>query len=123
MSQPALAIAQPPAAAKARLAACLAGTLLVAAAAFTWPLFLSPDALAQPVQAPLLFALVIPLVLVTTLSEIGDGGLDVKALAMLGVLAAVGSVLRPLSAGIAGFELVFFLLVLGGRVFGAVFGF
>jgi energy-coupling factor transport system substrate-specific component len=106
-----------------RLVAALAGAFAVGAAAFAWPLFLSPDSIAEPLQAPLLFALVIPLVLVVVLSAVSDGGLDVKALALLGVLAAVGSVLRPLSAGIAGFELVFFLLVLGGRVFGPAFGF
>jgi energy-coupling factor transport system substrate-specific component len=49
--------------------------------------------------------------------------MDVKAVAMLGVLAAVGAALRPLGAGTAGLETVFFLLVLGGRVFGAGFGF
>ena len=45
--------------------------------------------------------------------------MDVKAVAMLGVLAAIGAALRPLGAGTAGLETVFFLLVLGGRVFGA----
>ena len=53
----------------------------------------------------------------------GEDGLDVRALAMLGLLAAVGAVLRPLSAGTAGIETVLVLLVLGGRVFGAGFGF
>ena len=42
---------------------------------------------------------------------------------MLGVLAAVGAALRPLGAGTAGLETVFFLLVLAGRVLGAGFGF
>jgi energy-coupling factor transport system substrate-specific component len=42
---------------------------------------------------------------------------------MLGVLSAIGAALRPLGAGTAGIELVFFLLVLGGRVFGPGFGF
>ena len=46
-----------------------------------------------------------------------------KAVAMLGVLAAIGAALRPLGAGTAGFETVFFLLILGGRVFGPGFGF
>ena len=49
--------------------------------------------------------------------------MDARTLAMLGVLAAVGTILRPLSAGTAGFELIFFVLILGGRVFGAGFGF
>ena len=91
--------------------------------AFAWPLFLRPEGSASPLQAPMVFALALPLVLAIVLAELAAGGLDVKALAMLGVLAAVGSILRPLSAGTAGFELVFFLLILAGRVFGAGFGF
>ena len=49
--------------------------------------------------------------------------MDAKALAMLGVLTAVNAALRSLGAGLAGVELVFFLLVLAGRVFGPGFGF
>ena len=57
------------------------------------------------------------------LAEIADGGIDAKALAMLGVLSAINAALRPLGAGTAGIETVFFLLVLAGRVFGPGFGF
>jgi energy-coupling factor transport system substrate-specific component len=42
---------------------------------------------------------------------------------MLGVLTAVNAALRPLGGGLGGVELVFFLLVLAGRVFGPGFGF
>ena len=44
--------------------------------------------------------------------------MDAKSVAVLGVLAAVGAALRPLGGGVAGFEPVFFLLVLAGRVLG-----
>jgi energy-coupling factor transport system substrate-specific component len=92
--------------------------------AFLWPLFVSADSrLGQNADAPLLFALLLPLLLAVVLFEISEGGLDVKAVAMLGVLSAVGAALRPLGAGTAGLETVFFLLVLGGRVFGPGFGF
>ena len=37
--------------------------------------------------------------------------------------SAIGAALRPLGAGTAGIETVFFLLVLGGRVLGPGFGF
>jgi energy-coupling factor transport system substrate-specific component len=66
---------------------------------------------------------VLPLALAVVLSELAGGRMDAKTLAMLGVLAAVGTILRPLSAGTAGFELIFFLMILAGRVFGAGFGF
>lgn len=57
------------------------------------------------------------------LATIADSGLDAKAVAMLGVLAAVGAALRPLGAGTAGLEPMFFLMVLSGRVLGPGFGF
>lgn len=110
-------------AANLRTAAALAVAFLAGLVAFGWPLLLSPDSAMSPTQAPLVFALVLPLVLAVVLAELAGGRLDVKALAMLGVLAAIGSVLRPLSAGTAGLDLIFFLLILAGRVFGAGFGF
>ena len=57
------------------------------------------------------------------MAELTSDSLDVKGLAMLGVLAAVGAILRPLGAGSAGMEPIFFLMILGGRVFGPGFGF
>lgn len=92
--------------------------------AFGWPLLVTPGSgLAHSADAPLILALVLPLLLAVVLAEVSEGGMDVKAVAMLGVLSAVGAALRPLGAGTAGLETVFFLLVLGGRVFGPGFGF
>jgi energy-coupling factor transport system substrate-specific component len=54
---------------------------------------------------------------------VSEGGLDAKAVALLGVLAAIGAVLRPLGGGATGAELIFFLLLIAGRVFGPAFGF
>lgn len=105
------------------LAALLAVTA-VGVAAFGWPLLASPTSgLAHATDAPLLFALLLPLLLAVVLAELAEGGMDAKAVAMLGVLTAVGAALRPLGAGIAGFEPVFFLLVLAGRAYGPGFGF
>jgi energy-coupling factor transport system substrate-specific component len=92
--------------------------------AFCWPFFITADSvLAQNTQAPVVLGLLLPAVLAVVLFEIGEGGFDPKAVAMLGVLSAVGAALRPLGAGTAGLETVFFLLVLAGRVFGPGFGF
>ncbi len=91
--------------------------------AFCWPLLVDPGAVLESTSAPLVFALLLPVLLGVVLAEMSDGGLDTKALAMLGVLSALGAALRPLGAGTAGVETVFFLLVLGGRVFGPGFGF
>ncbi|MDQ6641820.1 MAG: ECF transporter S component [Actinomycetota bacterium] len=113
------AVALRPRSATAIVLASVGGLL-----AFCWPLVVAPDSsLAADGKAPLVFALLLPLVVAVVLLEISEGGLDPKAVAMLGVLSAVGAALRPLSAGTAGLELVFFLLVLAGRVFGPGFGF
>lgn len=91
--------------------------------AFCWPFVVAPGRIGATYAPPLIFGLLLFLVLAVVLAEIMAGGIDAKALAMLGVLSAIGAALRPLGAGTAGIETVFFVLVLGGRVFGAGFGF
>ncbi|MDQ1602968.1 MAG: energy-coupling factor transport system substrate-specific component [Actinomycetota bacterium] len=96
----------------------------VGLAAFLWPLFVDPGAgLGHDRDAPWVFVLLLPLLLAVVLAEIAEGGMDAKAVALLGVLSAVGAVLRPLSGGATGAELIFFLLILAGRVLGPAFGF
>jgi energy-coupling factor transport system substrate-specific component len=56
-------------------------------------------------------------------ATISESGLGPKAVAMLGVLAATGAALRPIGAGTAGIEPMFFLMVLSGRVLGPGFGY
>lgn len=98
-------------------------TAVAGLAAFCWPLFVQPAAQASS-TTPLLIGAILPFLLAVVLVELtADGGLDAREVAMLGVLAAVGSVVRPLGAGTAGIELVFVVVILGGRVFGAGFGF
>jgi energy-coupling factor transport system substrate-specific component len=87
-----------------------------------WPLLVQvPDG--ERLSPPFLFLALLPLVIAVVLAEVSEGGLDPRVLAILGVLSACNAVLRGLSAGTAGVELVFFLLILGGRVFGPGFGF
>jgi energy-coupling factor transport system substrate-specific component len=105
-----------------RPAVVLALASLAGLATFFWPLVI-----AAPTDggggAPFIFLAILPVLVVLVLAELSHGGLDSKAVAVLGVLAAVGAALRPLGAGTAGLETVFFLLVLAGRVFGPGFGF
>jgi energy-coupling factor transport system substrate-specific component len=91
--------------------------------AFAWPFVVAPGAFSSAETPPLMFGALLALVLLVLFAEIADGGIDAKALAMLGVLSAIDAALRPLGAGTAGIETVFFILVLAGRVFGAGFGF
>ena len=107
---------------RTRLALAIAS--VVGVLAFTWPLLAGRGSLLEyNASAPVLLGFVLLGVMAVVLIALGDGGIDAKAIAMLGLLAAVGAVLRPLSAGSAGIELVFLFIVLGGRVFGAGFGF
>ncbi|MCM2419170.1 ECF transporter S component [Streptomyces sp. RKAG293] len=93
-------------------------------ALFGWPLLADPGTgLAHSKDAPWLFAALLPMLIAVVIATIADGGMDAKSIAMLGVLAAVGAALRPLGAGTAGIEPMFFLMVLSGRVLGPGFGF
>ncbi|MCS0639236.1 ECF transporter S component [Streptomyces sp. LP05-1] len=108
-----------------RSVAALALVSAVGVVAFGWPLLAgSASVLAgHATDAPWLFAVLLPLLAAVVVATISDHGLDAKAVAMLGVLAAVGAALRPLGAGTAGLEPMFFLMVLSGRVLGPGFGF
>jgi len=107
-----------------RTAVLLTVTSLLGLAAFTWPLLYQASGeenLAHASDAPWLFVLVLPMLLAIVVSELVDGTLDAKGIAMLGVLAACGAAMRV--PGVAGFEPVFFLLIPAGRVLGKGFGF
>ncbi|MDN3020552.1 ECF transporter S component [Streptomyces sp. S.PB5] len=93
--------------------------------AFTWP-FLAPptsQTAAHSKDAPWLFAALLVLLVAVVAAAIAESGMDSKAVAMMGVLAATGAALRPIGAGTAGIEPMFFLMVLSGRVLGPGFGF
>lgn len=108
-----------------RTAVLLGLTSVAGLLMFCWPLFVKvPGASGGHLSdAPLLFVLILPILVAIVLASFAEGCMDSKALAMLGVLSAVNAALRPLGAGISGIELVFFVLVLAGRVFGPGFGF
>ncbi|ARF80591.1 ECF transporter S component [Kitasatospora aureofaciens] len=116
-----------------RSVAALSLVSLVGVTAFGWPLLASTRSalVGHSADAPWLFALLLPLLLAVVIAQISEGrssgggapGLDAKSVALLGVLAAAGAALRPLGAGTAGLEPMFFLMVLSGRVLGPGFGF
>ena len=97
--------------------ASLAGLMML-----MWPLLVR-HAEGGQVGPPFVFLALLPVVIVVVLAEVTEGGLDPRVLAVLGVLSAVNAVLRGVSPGTGGVELVFFLLILAGRVFGPGFGF
>jgi energy-coupling factor transport system substrate-specific component len=107
-----------------RSAIALAIASFAGVVAFAWPFFASEGSgVGASTTAPILFGALLLLVLMVVFAQVADGGLDSKAIALLGVLSALGAVLRPLGAGTAGVETVFFMLVLAGRALGPGFGF
>lgn len=101
----------------------LALASVAAIIAFAWPFLVRAPADGDPLASPLVLVAALPLLVVVALVEVTAGRLDARALAMLGVLSAIGAAVRALGAGTAGVETVFVVVVLGGRVFGPGFGF
>lgn len=97
---------------------------IVGLAMFGWPLLASPDSqIAHSADAPVIFALILGMLIFVVLTEVSAGEIDAKALAVLGVLAALAAALRLFGAGISGFQPMFVVLIIGGRVLGPGFGF
>ncbi|MEV7512154.1 ECF transporter S component [Streptomyces sp. NPDC090085] len=107
----------------ARAGVVIAMAAFLGVVAFFWPFLVAPGKFGSNYAPPLIFGVLLVIVLCVVISEIAEGGIDSKALAMLGVLSAVNAAVRPLGAGTAGIETVFFILVLAGRVYGPGFGF
>ena len=106
-----------------RSALALLAVTVIGLFAFLWP-FVDPSLLrSHSSDAPWIFVALLPLCLAVLFAELSDGGLDAKAVAILGILAGVDAALRPLSGGGTGFTFFFLLIVCGGRVFGPGFGF
>ncbi|MEO5780737.1 MAG: ECF transporter S component, partial [Arthrobacter oryzae] len=102
--------------------AVLAAANLLALAAFCWPLLAA--ALPQDAAAALPYAAlaIAPLAAVAIAVSMDGSVRSAHTVALLGVLAAVGSAVRVASTGVGGVEAVFILLILAGRAFGASFG-
>lgn len=111
------AVALSPRSALVLAVASIAGLMML-----IWPLLLRVEDQTR-VDPPFLFLALLPIVIAVVLAEVSEGGLDPRVLAILGVLSAINAIMRGISAGTGGIELVFFLLIVAGRVFGAGFGF
>ncbi|KQZ08050.1 hypothetical protein ASD23_06085 [Agromyces sp. Root1464] len=102
--------------------ALLAGSTL-ALAAFGWPLVATAVPADAQRAAPFVAFAVLPAVIAVVLGVLDRQMHSAKAVALLGVLAAIGAGIRIAGAGVGGIEAVFVLLILAGRAFGARFGF
>lgn len=92
--------------------------------AFVWPFVVSAQfATSHGNDAPWLFAVLLGLLALVCLAETTSGRLDAKTVAVLGLAASAGGAMRLLSAGTAGLEPMFFVIIVAGRVLGPGVGF
>ena len=103
----------------------IALTSLLSAIAFTWPLYLPKSLLGVELTQRhyWVFFLIVPISLLFLALEINRGKVEMRAIALLAVLAALAAALRQIGAGAVGIEPMWFLVILAARVFGATFGF
>jgi len=94
----------------------LTSTSLIALAGFVWPFFYVGN-------LHWIFVLAIAASAFLLVSEVGIGSIDAKSIALLGVMSAFITLLRPLGAGAAGLEPIWFALIIAARVFGPSWGF
>lgn len=73
-------------------------------------------------DGPIVFAAVAALCLALIVANLGEGALNSRSLAALGVLSALAAVLRAVTLP-AGASLYFFLIIVGGYAFGPRLGF
>jgi energy-coupling factor transport system substrate-specific component len=105
----------------------LALTTLLGIWAFLYPFFIAPSqgqdvSSSHSADAPLIFLLVTGLCLLAIVADLETRAIDSKMVALLGVLVATNSLLRPLT-GPGGFSAFYVLPILCGYVFGGLFGF
>jgi energy-coupling factor transport system substrate-specific component len=104
----------------------LALTTLLGVWAFLYPFFVPPAATGEAGSHSddwlLVFFLVVGLCLVAVVADMETRTLDSKTVALLGVMVATNSLLRPLQ-GPGGFSVFLILPILCGYVYGGLFGF
>lgn len=100
---------------------------VLGAGAFVYPFFLSSvrrtnEQFSHAADAPVLFAILAPVLLLIAVVEVRAGRLDSKHVALLGILGGINAVLR-LPTGLAGAKLIYVLPIVCGYSFGPGFGF
>src|ERR1051325_715307 len=104
----------------------MALTTLLGVWAFIYPFFVPPaqtgEVDSHAADAPLVFLLVTGLCLLAIVADLETRTIDSKTAAVLGVLIAPNSLLRPFQ-GPGGFSAFLILPILCGYVFGGLFGF
>ncbi|NBU23582.1 MAG: ECF transporter S component [Actinobacteria bacterium] len=93
---------------------------LVAITGFAWPLFLPASA---PLDAGYLAVAGVLVLSVAAIWIFDRSQKGANYLALLGTMAALAAATRIATSGVAGFELVFLFVIIGGAAIGPAFGF
>lgn len=103
----------------------LSSLSLIGGLALAWPFFSSPDSLIAKYsnQAPWLMAAIVPIAIMLVAASVLGNLPDARSLALLAVLIALVTAVRPLGAGLAGLEPVWAVIIIGGRALGPSLGF
>ncbi len=93
---------------------------LTALLGFCWPLLVPAN---SELEVGYLFVVAVAALSFIAIWIFDRSLVGANYLALLGTLAALGSATRIATSGVAGFELVFLIVILGGAAIGAGFGF
>lgn len=96
---------------------------LLALIGFAWPLAFPASVAGSELTAGVMAVISVFALSAMLLWTLDRGFIGPKQLATLGGLAALASATRIATAGVAGFELVFLFVILGGFAYGPKFGF
>lgn len=96
---------------------------LVAAAGFGWPFVAAAVPADAQAAVPWVALALVPVVAVALALLLDRELHTATTIAMLGVLTAIGAAVRIAGTGVGGVEVVFVVLILAGRAYGARFGF
>lgn len=93
--------------------------------ALAWPFFSSPGSLLArySTQAPWLMAAIVPIAVLLVVTSVLGNLPDARTLALLAVLIALITAIRPLGAGLAGLEPIWAVIIIGARTLGPSLGF
>ena len=98
---------------------------LIGALALGWPFIAQPNStLANyATQAPWLMALVVPIAVMLVAASTLGAKPDARSIAILALLIALITAVRPLGAGVAGLEPLWAIVIIGARALGPSLGF
>jgi len=98
---------------------------LIGALALGWPFIAEPNSTlaSYATQAPWLMALVVPIAIMLVAANTLGQKPDARSIAILALLIALITAVRPLGAGVAGLEPVWAIVIIGARALGPSLGF